>query len=112
MRSVVVVLPASMCAMIPMLRVFSSVNLRGMAQLGGIVAVGAGMVVWCLGPALSGLELRLAVFEQKNGPLGPTRAAGLTGPVRVVYLLEVSILVGSLRGMLARLLRPRSEGRL
>jgi hypothetical protein len=30
MRSVVVVLPASMCAMIPMFRVFSSVYLRGM----------------------------------------------------------------------------------
>jgi hypothetical protein len=30
MRSVVVVLPASMCAMIPMLRVFSSVTLRAM----------------------------------------------------------------------------------
>jgi hypothetical protein len=30
MRSVVVVLPASMCAMIPMLRVFSSVTWRAM----------------------------------------------------------------------------------
>jgi hypothetical protein len=30
MRSVVVVLPASMWSMIPMFRVFSSVNLRGM----------------------------------------------------------------------------------
>ena len=30
MRSVVVVFPASMCAMMPMLRVFSSGNLRGM----------------------------------------------------------------------------------
>jgi hypothetical protein len=63
--------------MIPMLRVFSSVNLRGMAQVEKI-AVETGMVVWCLGPALSGLELRLAVFKQKNGPLGPTRAAGLS----------------------------------
>jgi hypothetical protein len=33
MRSVVVVLPASMWAMIPMFRVFSSVNLRGMEDL-------------------------------------------------------------------------------
>src|ERR1035441_9186632 len=30
MRAVVVVLPASMCAMIPILRMWSSVNLRGM----------------------------------------------------------------------------------
>src|SRR6185295_4924465 len=40
MRSVVVVLPASMCAMMPMLRVFSRGNVRGMsvrecADLGG-----------------------------------------------------------------------------
>src|SRR5579884_718920 len=35
MRSVVVVLPASMCAMIPMLRVFSRLNLRGMLAVGG-----------------------------------------------------------------------------
>src|SRR5436190_543965 len=33
MRSVVVVLPASMCAMIPMLRVFSSGNFRGISLL-------------------------------------------------------------------------------
>src|ERR1022692_451024 len=33
MRSVVVVLPASMWAMIPMLRVFSSGNLRGIVQI-------------------------------------------------------------------------------
>src|SRR5918996_550641 len=33
MRSVVVVFPASMCAMIPMLRVFSSVTLRAMTCL-------------------------------------------------------------------------------
>src|SRR4051812_12183539 len=33
MRSVVVVLPASMWAMIPMFRVFSRVNLRGMGRL-------------------------------------------------------------------------------
>jgi hypothetical protein len=32
MRSVVVVLPASMCAMIPMLRVFSSATLRAMSS--------------------------------------------------------------------------------
>ena len=38
MRSVVVVLPASMCAMIPMLRVFLSVNLRGI----GVVWWGQG----------------------------------------------------------------------
>src|SRR6185437_12916356 len=57
MRSVVVVLPASMCAMIPMLRVFSSVYLRGISDWGGLRPVGA-----------SG---------EKNGPLGSTRAAGL-----------------------------------
>src|SRR5215216_3526376 len=32
MRSVVVVLPASMCAMIPMFRVFSSGNVRGIVR--------------------------------------------------------------------------------
>jgi hypothetical protein len=35
MRSVVVVLPASMCAMIPMFRVFSSGKLRAMVPFGG-----------------------------------------------------------------------------
>src|SRR3954462_11431517 len=39
MRSVVVVLPASMWAMIPMFRVFSSVNLRGMGSLSSSAAV-------------------------------------------------------------------------
>src|SRR3954447_10219926 len=43
MRSVVVVLPASMCAMIPMLRVFSRLNLRGMSgkgwKAGGVAQV-------------------------------------------------------------------------
>src|ERR1700729_3095600 len=83
MRSVVVVLPASMCAMIPMFRVFSSVNLRGMAQLEKI-AVGMGTVVWCLGPALSGLELRLLFSSKKMGPSGPRALLVFTGPVRVV----------------------------
>src|SRR4051794_31034946 len=35
MRSVVVVLPASMCAMIPMFRVLSRENLRGISQSAG-----------------------------------------------------------------------------
>src|ERR1700680_2845090 len=71
MRSVVVVLPASMCAMIPMFRVFWRVNLRGMA--GGVVGAAG----------LPGKE---------KGPLGPTRVTDLvwTGPRR--YLLGVSIL--------------------
>src|SRR6185312_9336957 len=64
MRSVVVVLPASMCAMIPMLRVFSRENFLGIDQ--------DPVSVWGM------------VAENKNGPLGPTRAAGLVGPVRVV----------------------------
>src|ERR1700686_5742915 len=38
MRSVVVVLPASMCAMIPMLRVFWRLNLRGMVVCSEVVA--------------------------------------------------------------------------
>src|SRR5665213_4253855 len=89
MRSVVVVLPASMCAMIPMFRVFWRVNLRGMAKGGdGRVVSRAGV---------KRLELRLAVFKQKNGPLGPTRATGLiwTGSRR--YLLEISIWFGTPR---------------
>src|SRR3954453_17846729 len=52
MRSVVVVLPASMCAMIPMFRVFSSEYLRGMWKRAG-----------CGGA------------DVKNGPLGPARTA-------------------------------------
>jgi hypothetical protein len=36
MRSVVVVLPASMCAMIPMFRVFSSGKLRAMVPFVGV----------------------------------------------------------------------------
>ena len=67
MRSVVVVLPASMCAMIPMFRVLSSVNWRAMASL----------------DLYSGLS-------NKNGPLGPARTSEcLSGTSR--YVLEVSI---------------------
>jgi hypothetical protein len=40
MRSVVVVLPASMCAMIPMLRVFWSENLRGIDLVGVLLGGG------------------------------------------------------------------------
>src|ERR1700712_1498494 len=36
MRSVVVVLPASMCAMIPMFRVFWRENLRGISESAGV----------------------------------------------------------------------------
>ena len=48
-------------------------------------------------------------FGQKNGPLGPTRAAGLlwTGPRR--YLLEVSILVCRLRGRTAHTSAPTRD---
>src|SRR5919198_4297023 len=53
MRSVVVVLPASMWAMIPMLRVFSREYLRGMDQL------------------------KDRGVGKKNGPLGPARTTGL-----------------------------------
>src|SRR4051794_31887894 len=56
MRSVVVVLPASMWAMIPMFRVFSSVNLRGMRARCVVVA--------CVG----GVK---ALRPKKRGPRGP-----------------------------------------
>src|SRR5664279_998234 len=59
--------------MIPMLRVFSRENLRGIDQ--GSLG--------CRGVA--------ALFGQKNGPLGPTRAAGLVWTGSRRYLLEVSI---------------------
>src|ERR1700694_2326738 len=65
MRSVVVVLPASMWAMIPMLRVFSRENLRGMAQ----------------GPGVGG---EAAVWAKKMGPSGPRALLVISGPVRVV----------------------------
>src|SRR5579862_9444474 len=77
MRSVVVVLPASMCAMIPMLRVLWSVNLRGMARSDGCE-----------------MNVGVACSGQKNGPLGPTRAAGRVRTGSRRYLLEViSILI-------------------
>jgi hypothetical protein len=67
MRSVVVVLPASICAMIPMFRVFWREYLRGMRKR---VDLGVG---------------------KKNGPLGPARtSAGWSRMSR--YVLEVSIL--------------------
>src|SRR3954453_707795 len=66
MRSVVVVLPASMCAMIPMLRVFSRGKVRGMfgVEFGG---VGRGFGErWFL--------LRSG-FAHKKGPDGPGTTA-------------------------------------
>src|SRR4051812_44608125 len=68
MRSVVVVLPASMCAMIPMLRVFSSEYLRGMVQRAGCGGTG-----------------------KENGPLGPARTTR-SGAESSCYVPEVSIL--------------------
>ena len=65
----VVVLPASMCAMIPMLRVFSSGNLRGMDQL----LDGGGDI--------------------RNGPIGPARTTG-THYLSRRYVPVVSILRG------------------
>src|SRR5450631_2892604 len=69
--------------MIPMLRVFSSVNLRGIDQ-----------------SPVSGGEGRAG--GKKNGPLGPTRAAGLSRTGSRRYLLEVSILITDSR----RSMRP------
>src|SRR2546421_9555428 len=64
MRSVVVVLPASMCAMIPMFRVFSSENLRAMDR---DLVSGSGLVE-----------------GKKMGPSGPRALLVDLGPVRVV----------------------------
>src|SRR5271154_5968947 len=106
MRSVVVVLPASMCAMIPMFRVFWRVNLRGMAQVG--------MLVWCLGPALSaGWNCDWLFSSKKMGPSGP-RARCWSDLDRFASLSARGLHLGRFApwDMLARLLRPRSEGRL
>src|ERR1700724_942832 len=81
MRSVVVVLPASMWAMIPMFRVFWRENLRGMED--------DPRCWWEAG------------LGQKNGPLGPTRAAGLVWTGWRRYLLEVSIFCTYSRGQAA-----------
>src|SRR5438105_13825100 len=71
MRSVVVVLPASMCAMNPILRVFSSEYLRGIGE----VFVGGGLIP-----------------GQKKRPLGPHARILITvGPGLQRYVLEVSI---------------------
>src|SRR5271155_1591551 len=82
MRSVVVVLPASMCAMIPMLRVSWSENLRVIdcEWVGFLASLG-------IGPA-----------GKKIGPLGPTRATGLMWTGLRRYPLEVSIVVVELAG--------------
>src|ERR1019366_7737738 len=61
MRSVVVVLPASMCAMIPMLRVFSRGNSLGIVGCGG--RCGRSCVA-CL---------RRPGAGKKIGPVGPRR---------------------------------------
>jgi hypothetical protein len=65
MRSVVVVLPASMCAMIPMLRIFSSGNVRGMWSV---------MAVWAVEVDLGSAAYLLpasAAFGHEKGPIGP-----------------------------------------
>ncbi len=61
----------------------------------GVVGSRGGL---CEKRRLRGGLSRASVFGQKNGPLGPTHAAGLpwTGPRR--YLLEVSIFVCCIRG--------------
>src|SRR4051794_37167724 len=69
MRSVVVVLPASMCAMIPMLRVFSRGNLRGISEGGG----GSG-----------------GCGQRKRAPRARAHAKGRSRTWR--YVLEVSML--------------------
>src|SRR5271154_2237047 len=92
MRSVVVVLPASMCAMIPMLRVLWSENFRGIDQ----------------DPVA---RLRWPPAGKKIGPLGPTRAAGLVWTGRRRYLLEVSILNFRLRGRHADTPAPARDAR-
>src|SRR3954453_719485 len=66
MRSVVVVLPASMWAMMPILRVFSSVNLRGMESL------------LCLRSSCVGLPRQRA---KKRALSGPCRSHAARWPV-------------------------------
>src|SRR3954452_17016074 len=68
MRSVVVVLPASMWAMIPMFRVFSSVNLRGMED--SLLCLRSS----CVRGALAA--------GKETGPAGPVSLHMLRGPVR------------------------------
>src|SRR3954471_14901838 len=68
MRSVVVVLPASMWAMIPIFRVFSSVNLRGM-QISSLSTVFLRRVALSAG--------------KETGPFGPVSFTCCeVGPVR------------------------------
>src|SRR4051794_31359889 len=71
MRSVVVVLPASMCAMIPMLRVLSRENLRGISE--------------CAGGGGSG-----GCGQRKRAPRA--RAHDRSGSRSSRYVLEVSML--------------------
>src|SRR4051794_20287653 len=76
MRSVVVVLPASMWAMIPMFRVFSSVNLRGMEI--SLLCLRSS----CVGCPDSG---------QRNGPLGARVVHMLRGgPIRSGLMSRVT----------------------
>src|SRR3954447_13408148 len=68
MRSVVVVLPASMWAMIPMLRVFSRLYLRGMEEGSLCVLACGGCRRFCVfGGVLDG--------RKKTGPVGPGSSA-------------------------------------
>src|SRR3954467_5269183 len=79
MRSVVVVLPASMWAMIPMFRVFSSVYLRGIGSLSSSAVFGLGlrakkralrarMLLRGDGPRPVGYVSRVSIRKQNRGP--------------------------------------------
>src|ERR1700721_115990 len=95
MRSVVVVLPASMWAMIPMLRVLSRGNLRGICLVSGgrlVWKVGQRESVWCRRDSQARCR-RCVGSGQKNGPLGPTRCRSSGGSL--LYLLKVSMLVSA-----------------
>src|SRR5579863_7046240 len=82
MRSVVVVLPASMCAMIPMLRVFSR-------------AKALGILDFCrLGRVTPRRSAYLAAGK-KRGPVGPRRV--LLSPRLDGYVVEVSTVIRKAR---------------
>src|SRR3954471_5493142 len=72
MRSVVVVLPASMCAMIPMFRVLSRENLRGISESAGVGGSGGGC------------------GQRKRAPRARAQIRGCSRTWR--YVLEVSML--------------------
>src|SRR5678815_2737208 len=82
MRSVVVVLPASICAAMPMFRVHSSGNGRSLAFTGEIFALSVTTVIF-----------GAATADMSNGPWAGLPAEVSEGAIRLRHLVSVFLLL-------------------